>query len=99
MLVKSKYCFLKNPQNLTPTQQIRLKEVLQYDLKSVILKESFQLLSITMVSEKMVHARHAFSLKPIKRFVRSVRKHEPLPKLVSGQKGLFLRHCGALTAI
>ncbi len=35
VLVKSKYCFLKNPQNLTPTQQIRLKEVLQYDLKSV----------------------------------------------------------------
>ena len=108
VLVKSKYCFLKKiRKNLTPTQQIRLKEVLQYDLKSVrayLLKESFQLLWhykspywAQWYLKKWCTRAMRSRLKPIKRFVRSVRKHEPLhPQLVSGQKGLFLRHCGGL---
>ena len=88
VLVKSKYCFFKNPQNLTPTQQIRLKEVLQYDLKSVrayLLKESFQLLWhykspywAQWYLKKWCTRAMRSRLKPIKRFVRSVRKHEPL---------------------
>ena len=43
----SKYCFLKNPENLTDNQRTKLDDVVQYDLKSVrvyLLKESFQLL-------------------------------------------------------
>ena len=46
VLRHTKYCFLKNPENLTPKQEAKLDEVLSYDLKSVrayLLKESFQL--------------------------------------------------------
>ena len=44
ILKKSRYCFLKRPENLTPNQEVKLKELLQYALKSVRayqLKESF----------------------------------------------------------
>ena len=47
LLTHTKYCFLKNPENLTPKQEGILVDVLQYDLRSVkayLLKESFQLL-------------------------------------------------------
>lgn len=46
ILKHTKYCFLKNEKNLTPKQEIKLTEILRYDLKSVrafLLKESFQL--------------------------------------------------------
>jgi len=45
VLTHTKYCFLKNPGNLTSTQEIKLNEILHYDLKSVRayqLKEAFQ---------------------------------------------------------
>ena len=45
ILKNSKYCFLKNPDNLSIDQKARLDELMQYDLKSVeayLLKESFQ---------------------------------------------------------
>ena len=45
VLKHTKYCFLKNPENLTDNQRLKLKDVLQYDLKSVrayLLKEAFQ---------------------------------------------------------
>ena len=47
VLTHSRWCFLKNPENLTPKQRVKLKDLLRYDLKSVrayLLKESFQLL-------------------------------------------------------
>jgi transposase len=46
ILKNTKYCFLKNPENLTEKQKAKLDDVLEYDLKSVrayLLKESFQL--------------------------------------------------------
>ncbi len=46
VLRHTKYCFLKPPGNLTDKQQVKLDDVLEYDLKSVrayLLKESFQL--------------------------------------------------------
>jgi transposase len=46
VLKHTKYCFLKNEENLTDKQRTKLSDVLQYDLKSVrayLLKESFQL--------------------------------------------------------
>ena len=45
ILEKSKYCFLKNEENLTEKQETKLKDILQYDLKSVrayLLKVSFE---------------------------------------------------------
>ena len=47
ILKKSKYCLLKRPENLKPNQEVKLKELLQYNLKSVrayLLKESFRFL-------------------------------------------------------
>ena len=35
ILKESRYCFLKNPENLTDKQANKLDDVLQYDLKSV----------------------------------------------------------------
>jgi transposase len=88
LLTHTKYCFLKNPENLTPNQKLRLKDVLCYKLKSVrayLLKESFQ----AFWSYSSPHwaqwylgkwcARAMRSrLTPIKKFVGMIRRHEPL---------------------
>lgn len=88
ILKRTKYCFLKNERNLTDRQRTKLDDVLQYDLKSVrayLLKESFQLFwaySSPYWAEwylKKWCARAMRSkLEPIKAFVRSIRKHQPL---------------------
>jgi transposase len=47
ILKRSRWCFLKREENLTDSQQVKLADLLQYDLKSVrgyLLKQSFQLL-------------------------------------------------------
>ena len=88
VLKNTKYCFLKRPENLTPKQKTKLDEVMKYDLKSVrafLLKESFQQFwnySSAYWAEwylKKWCARAMKSqLEPIKKFVRSMRKHQPL---------------------
>jgi transposase len=87
-LKHTKYCFLKNPENLTPTQKLKLKDVLQYDLKSVrayLLKESFQLFWnytspywARWYLQKWCARAMRSRLDPIKSFVRTVRRHEDL---------------------
>jgi len=45
ILNHTRYCFLKNEENLTHKQSMKLDNILQYDLKSVrayLYKESFQ---------------------------------------------------------
>jgi transposase len=88
MLKHTKYCFLKRPENLTEKQEAKLKEVVQYDLRSVrgyLLKESFQ----AFWNYRSVYwARWFFRkwctramrsrLDPIKRFVGTLRRHEEL---------------------
>jgi len=47
ILTHSRWCFLKNPENLTEKQRAKLNDLMTYDLASVrvyLLKESFQLL-------------------------------------------------------
>ena len=88
VLKHTKYCFLKNEGNLTEKQKIKLADVLQYDLKSVrayLLKESFQLFwnynSPYWAEWYLNHwcARAMRSrLEPIKDFVRTLRRHQPL---------------------
>ena len=88
VLRHSKYCFLKNPENLTKKQQLKLEDVLEYDLKSVrayLLKESFQLFwtyRSPFWAEWYLNkwcARAARSrLEPIKNFVKMIRRHKPL---------------------
>ncbi len=88
VLKSSKYCFLKNEGNLTHKQNIKLDDILQYDLKSVrayLYKESFQAfweysspywanLFLTKWCGKAMRSQ----LEPIKRFVKTVRNHQPL---------------------
>ena len=45
ILKNSRWCFLKNPKNLTPKQQVKLKDLLRCNLKTIgayLLKEHFQ---------------------------------------------------------
>ncbi len=87
-LTHTKYCFLKNPENLTSKQKLKLDDVLQYDLKSVrayLLKESFQQFwtyqspywAEWYLNKWCTRAMRS-KLDPIKKFVRSIRKHQPL---------------------
>ena len=84
VLLKSKYCLLKRQENLTLGQEQRLADVLQYDLKSVrayLLKESFQgfwtytspYWANWFLKRWCTRAMRS-RLKPIKRFVKTVRR-------------------------
>jgi transposase len=88
VLKNTRYCFLKNPENLTPNQEIRLRDVLKYNLKSVrayLLKESFQAFwkyispvwagwYLDQWYTRAVRSR----LKPMIKVARSIHKHKPL---------------------
>ena len=88
VLRHTKYCFLKNPENLTPKQEAKLDDVLGYDLKSVrayLLKESFQLFWdydspywAEWYLEKWCKRAMRSRLEPIKKFVKTIRAHQPL---------------------
>lgn len=88
VLRHTKYCFLKNPENLTPKQEAKLDDVLEYDLKSVkayLLKESFQLFWdykspywAEWYLEKWCKRAMRSRLEPIKKFVKTIRTHQPL---------------------
>lgn len=88
VLHKGRYCFLKNPDNLTRNQHLKLKDMLQYDLKSVrayLLKESFQAFwqyrspqwAQWFLNKWCARAMRS-KLEPIKKFVKTLRRHEPL---------------------
>lgn len=88
ILKKSRYCFLKRSCNLTDNQVVQLKELLAYNLKTVRayqIKESFD------VFWGYVSVHHAQNylrtwcartmrsrLKPLKKFVKTLRNHEEL---------------------
>jgi len=88
ILKDSKYCFLKREENLTEKQKNKLGDLLQYDLKTVrahLLKESFNAFwqySSTYWAERYLNLwctrAMRSKLDPIKKFVRTVRKHQPL---------------------
>lgn len=88
MLKHSRWCFLKNPENLTAKQHVKLRDLLRYDLKSVrgyLLKESFQgLWGFTSAKwagcyldgwlGRAIRSR----LEPIQKVARSIRAHRQL---------------------
>jgi len=88
VLKHTKYCFLKNEENLSEKQQAKLCDVLQYDLKSVrayLLKESFQLFWnytspywAEWYLKKWCARAMRSRLEPIKQFVGMLRRHQPL---------------------
>ena len=88
MLKHSRWCFLKREENLTDKQQVKLDDLLQYDLKSVrgyLLKQSFQLLWEYVSPywagrflDGWVKRAMRSRLEPIKKVARSVRNHREL---------------------
>lgn len=88
VLKRSRWCFLKKPKNLTTTQQTKLDDLLQYDLKTVrgyLLKESFQCLwaytspywADRFLTGWLARAMRS-RLEPIKKVARSIRGHREL---------------------
>lgn len=88
VLTKSRYCFLKRPENLTDNQRTRLKDILAYDLKTVRaygIKEAFD---VFWQYRSPHHARGYLKnwcartmrsrIDPLKKFVKTMRKHEDL---------------------
>ena len=88
VLTHSHWCFLKNPENLTPKQRVKLTDLPRYDLKSVrayLLKESFQLLweytSLHWAAcflQGWLKRAMGSRLEPIKKVARSIRTHQDL---------------------
>jgi transposase len=85
LLNKSKYLFLKKPENLTDKQEIRLSYLLKLNLRSVkayLLKEEFRLLwDCTSIIEAKVflkswlwRATHS-RLEPLRNFAWMVKRH------------------------
>jgi len=88
VLGNSRYCFLKRTENLTDKQSERLHEVLQYNLKTVRayhLKESFDGFWhynsprwARWYLKKWCARTMRSRLEPMKKFVKTLRKHEDL---------------------
>ena len=88
ILKHTKYCFLKNPENLTEKQELKLSDILQYRLRSVrayLLKESFQIFWTynspywaEWYLKKWCTRAMRSRLQPMKTFVKTIRNHQPL---------------------
>ena len=88
VLKHSRWCLLKRPANLTARQTVKLSELLRYNLRTVrayLLREEFQRFwtyqthgwARRFFREWAARAMRS-KLEPLKRVVRSLRKHEPL---------------------
>ena len=88
VLKKSRWCLLKRKENLTETQEIKLKDLLQYNLKSVrayLLKEDLDgLWSYTSPTwagkflDRWCTRVMRSKIEPMKKQARSIRKHRKL---------------------
>ena len=88
VLTKSRYSYLKRPENLTEKQRLKLDDVLQYDLKTnraYLLKESFdgfwQYNSpywARWYMKKWCTRAMRSRIEPMKKFVKTLRNHEEL---------------------
>lgn len=88
VLKKSRWCFLKRPENRTPKQNEKLADVLQYDLRTVrayLLKDAFEAFW-TYTSpywagwflDKWCARAMRSRIDPIKKFVGTLREHRGL---------------------
>ena len=88
ILTKTRWLLLKRPENLTDKQEIKLANLLQYNLKSVkayLLKEDFQLFWAYVSPywagrflDKWCAQTMRSKIEPMKRVARMLRKHQPL---------------------
>ncbi|MGF6702548.1 transposase [Paraburkholderia sp. MM5496-R1] len=88
VLKKSRWCLLKRRENLTGKQRVRLRDLLQYNLRSVrayLLKEEFQQLwdyispvcAGTFLDQWCTQVMRS-RIEPMKKFARTVRTHREL---------------------
>jgi transposase len=98
VLTKSKYIFLKNPENLTDEQATKMSELLGYNLRVVrayLMKEDFERFwefrSVYWAGRFLdgwcVRAMRS-KIEPVKKFVKMVRKHRGLLMNWFKSKGL-----------
>lgn len=99
VLANRNYCVLKNPEDLMEVQSVKLNDIIQYDLKSV---RVYQLGRLQLFWEyhslywaqkhlKLWCGRALRSrLPPIKKFVKSVRRHEDLVMNWFRKKRVFI---------
>lgn len=88
VLKRTRWCFLKRPENLTNAQEQKLSDVLQYDLRTVrayLLKDAFDAFwSYTSpywagwFLDKWCKRAMRSRLEPIKTFVHTLRNHREL---------------------
>ena len=88
ILKNSRFCFLKNSENLTEKQKVKLDELIACDLKSVkayLFKEAFQAFwqyTHPAWAKKFLSAWcdevEASELKPMHKFVGTVKRHQEL---------------------
>jgi len=88
ILTKARWCLLKRPENLTDHQEARLKEILQYNLKSVrahLLRVDFQRFWEYTSPEWATKFLDAWCTRtmrsrigPMKKIARSLRRHRHL---------------------
>jgi transposase len=88
VLKKSRWAILKRPENLTESQELKLKDLLRVNLKTVkayLLKEEFQKLwaySSPVWAErfmkKWVTTTLRSRIEPMKKVARMIRRHEAL---------------------
>jgi transposase len=88
VLKKSRWCFLKRPEDLTDKQTVKLSELLKYNLRTVrayLLREEFQRLweyaspawagkFLDEWTGRVMRSR----LEPMKKIARTIRAHRPL---------------------
>jgi transposase len=88
LLVHSRWCLLKRPDNLTDKQTVKLKDLVQYNLKTIrayLLKEDFQLFwtylspawaarFLDQWTTRVMRSR----LTPMKKVASMLRNHRPL---------------------
>lgn len=87
-LKNTRWCFVKRPENLTAGQKMKLKDILQYDLRTVrayLHKEALEAFwkysspkHAGMFLEKWCTRALRSRIPQLKRFVGTMRKHKPL---------------------
>ena len=88
ILTKTRWLLLKRPENLTETQDTKLSELLQYNLRSIrsyLLKEEFQLFWsyaspywAGQFLDKWCTKTMRSKIEPMKKVARMLRRHRPL---------------------
>jgi transposase len=88
ILTNSRWCLLKRPENLTEKQEAKLKDLLQYNLRSVrayLLKEDFNgfwdYVSPTWAGkflDRWCTRTMRSKIEPMKKVAKTLRKHKPL---------------------